>query len=189
MIETIGRGESVRSVARIGLQIAEGYAAAHIHEEGGNNRGDQVEFFQRLISGAPGDPWCADFVCSCLVKAYARFHRLPEDRVRLPGYVAAAGALMLPLSGSCVEIARSARRLKLLRSADYSPAAGDLVLFDFADRGEPHHIGFVRSADHAVIHTVEGNTSPGTHGSQADGEGVFCRVRPRQHVHGFVHFA
>jgi len=180
---------AVRTVARTGLQIAEGYAAAHIHEEGGNNRGDQVEFFQKLMGGAPGDPWCADFVSTCLIKAYARFHRLPEDRDRLAGYIGAAGALLLPLSGSCVELARSARRLKLLRSPEFTPVAGDLVLFDFPGLGEPHHVGFVRSAGHAIVSTVEGNTSSGIAGSQADGDGVFCRSRPRERIYGFVHFS
>jgi hypothetical protein len=187
-IDLPSKAAAARSVAVIGLQIAEGYAAAHIHEAGGNSRGDQVEFFQRLMGGAPGDPWCADFVCSCLVKAYARFHRLPEDRDRLPGYVGAAGALLQPLSGSCAAIARSARKLKLLRSPDYVPVPADLVLFDFEGLGKPHHIGIVRSASHSVIHTIEGNTSSGIAGSQADGDGVFYRSRLRSHVYGFVHF-
>jgi len=45
-----------RAVARAALRIALDYAAAHVREEAGNNRGDQVEFFQRLMGGAPGIP-------------------------------------------------------------------------------------------------------------------------------------
>ena len=70
---------SPREIAVAALSIAEGYAAAQVHEEGGNNRGDQVEFFQRLLGGSRGDPRCADFVCTCLVKGYARAHGLAED--------------------------------------------------------------------------------------------------------------
>ncbi|HLJ57605.1 MAG TPA: CHAP domain-containing protein [Chthonomonadaceae bacterium] len=179
-----------RATARTALEIALGYAAARIREEGGNNRGDQVEFFQRLMGGAPGDPWCADFVCACLVKAYARLHGLGEDRERLPQYVPAVRAAILPLSGRCYALAMAARSRRMLRDAEFEPLPGDLVLFDFRRLGEPHHVGFVESvqADGGLM-TVEGNTVPGPGVDQADGDGVYRRARGREGVSGFVHFA
>ena len=48
------------------------------------------------------------------------------------------------------------------------------------------NVGFVRAADRSHIYTVEGNTSSGAAGSQWDGDGVFCRTRPREQVFGFV---
>src|ERR1044071_6526269 len=132
-----------RAVARAALEIARGYAAAHVHEEGGNNRGDQVEFFQRLMHGVPGDPWCADFVCTCLVKGFARHHGLNEDRRHLPAYLQDASSALFPLSGYCPALAEAARRRYMFRSPEFTPQPGDLVLFDFQGPvngrpGEPH---------------------------------------------------
>ena len=179
-----------RMIALLALRIAQDYAAAGVHEEGGNNRGDQVEFFQRLMGGAPGDSWCADFVCSCLVKAYARFHKLPEDRDKLPGYVHQAAEVLLPLSGSCRELAAAARAKGMLHSRDFTPSPGDLVLYDFPDangdrKGYPHHVGIAI----AFPEDVEGNTSGPAGGSQSDGGGVYTKTRNREDVFGFIHFA
>jgi len=181
-IEAVAR----RRIAQIALSIAVGYAAAHVHEEDGNNRGDQVEFFQRLLGGRPGDPWCADFVCTCLVKGYARANSLAEDRSALMGIAARVGAAMIALSGSCVGLMEGAQARGFWRSRTYHPAAGDLALFDFAAEGRPHHVGFVRSVDRGSVLTVEGNTISGDGSGQADGEGVFYRRRPRENVFGFV---
>jgi hypothetical protein len=196
------RSTAARAIAQAALQIALGYAAAHIREEGGNNRGDQVEFFQRLMGGAPGDPWCADFVCTCLVKAYARCTGQDESRWALPGFVHAAGRALLPLSGYCPALAEAARTAGLLRRRGFAALPGDLVLFDFEGSGEPHHAGFVRAPvsgagvpEGAIVLTVEGNTSAGPAGAggqaagQADGDGVYLRTRACSYVFGYVHFA
>ena len=180
---------TARSIALTALDIALAYWRAGTREEGGNNRGHQVEFFQRLMGGAPGDPWCADFVCACLVKAYARRHGSDESRTFLPGYVHAASAALLPLSGYCPALAEAARQRYRFRSREFRAAPGDLVLFDFDGVGEPHHVGFVveRRPD-GTLRTVEGNTSSGEAGSQADGDGVFPRVRGCGRVFGYIHW-
>lgn len=172
-----------RAVAQAALNIALAYACAEVHEEGGNNRGDQVEFFQSLMGGSPGDPWCADFACTCLVKGYARVRQLPEDRDRLRLYVPDATRVMMPLSGSVQRLVEGAKLFKLWQPADFVPTAGDLVVYTFS------HVGFVRSAfSNGTVHTVEGNTSPGNGGSQTDGDGVFVRDRPLAQVRGYVHW-
>ncbi len=178
------------AIALLALEIALAYAAAGTHEEGGNNRGDQVEFFQRLMGGAPGDPWCADFVCTCIIKAYARACGLAEDRQNLPHLVQAAASAMTPLSGSCAVMEQGARGRGMWRPAEYAANAlpGDLVLFDFGRKGRASHIGMVRSASAREVRTVEGNTSGGATGSQRDGGGVYRRVRTVSTVRGFVHF-
>ena len=179
---------SRRQYALSALQIAIAYAQAGTHEEGGNNRGGQVEFFQSLMGGAPGDPWCADFVCSCLVKAYARLNGLDESRAGLAKVVRAASGGLIPLCGYCPGLATAAGGNGLLKPAEFAAAPGDLVLFDFHGQGEPHHVGFVRSMGNLTIQTVEGNTSSGQAGSQADGDGVFLRTRSRFGIFGFVHW-
>jgi hypothetical protein len=40
-----------------------------VHEEGGNNRGPEVEMFLRSMGLQPGDPWCAAFLCFCISHA------------------------------------------------------------------------------------------------------------------------
>lgn len=188
MIDT-SKAITQREVALLALEIAIGYAEAHIKEEGGNNRGDQVEFFQKMMNGAPGDPWCADFVGTCLTKGYARRRGWVEDREHLPRYVKDAGALLMPLSGYCPALAEAARERYMFHSKAFTPASGDLVLFDFKGQNEPHHVGFVRHVTRGGMVTLEGNTSSGGTGSQADGDGVFKRLRTTQFVYGYVHFS
>ena len=179
-----------RRLAEQALQIAQGDADAVIHEEGANNRGDQVEFFQHLLGGAPGDPWCADFVSACLVKAYARLTGQPEDRLHLPDYVSAVRGHYLPLSDSCAALWKAAEGRYLARSREFLPAPGDLILFDFQNAGEPHHVGLVKRTQPAdsLFTTIEGNTWSGKAGDQADGDGVYVRRRILHSVFGFIHF-
>lgn len=37
--------------------MAQGYIG--VHEQGGDNRGPEVEEFQRAVNAKPGEPWCA----------------------------------------------------------------------------------------------------------------------------------
>lgn len=57
---------------------------------------------------------------------------------------------------------------------------GDLVLYDWFKNPPsfPDHVGVVVALQGNELHTIEGNTSSGTAGSQSDGGGVFARVRP-----------
>ena len=177
-----------REIGELALTIGVAYAAAGVHEVGGNNRGDEVEFFQRLCGAAPGDPWCACFVCACLVKGYARAGSLAEDRTALSGYVPTVSGGLIAVTASCIVLKESALSRGLWRGRSYSPIAGDLVLFDFWGAGEPHHIGLVRSVvgSDGLLSTVEGNTSSGESGSQSEGGGVFLRRRRVDHVFGYV---
>lgn len=59
---------------------------------------------------------------------------------------------------------------------------GDLVVLF----GRGVHVELVTSVGGGVVHTVGGNTSSGNGGSQANGGGVFARVRPMSDVHGFA---
>ncbi len=57
------------TLAELTIQIALGYDG--VRETGGNNRGPQVEEFQKSIGLVAGDPWCAAFICFCIKKAAA----------------------------------------------------------------------------------------------------------------------
>jgi hypothetical protein len=178
-----------RAIALTALHIALDYAEAGVHEEGGNNRGDQVEFFQHLMGGSPGDSWCADFVATCLVKADARVNGSPEDRPNLLLDVGPTGKALMPLSGYCPSIWHNAVHADFWEGPGFSPSPGDLVLFDFEGQGEPHHIGFVSVVEtDGSLKTVEGNTSAPAHGSRSDGDGVYVKARSTQSVFGYVHW-
>ncbi len=186
----------LRTQALQALGLALGYADAHVREEGGNNRGPQVEFWQKLAGGIAGESWCADFQFGSDVKAWCQIRGIltgktdAENRAIMLSHADACAAdLHIPRTGSCAEVANAARAQGRFHSAQFSPEPGDLVLFDFKGEGVPHHVGRVvsRNVD-GTLRTVEGNTGPGDGGSQGDGDGVYRRVRPRTHVYGFVHF-
>ena len=71
----------------------------------------------------------------------------------------------------------AAKFQSLGRWRDRNPQVGDVVFFNF---GAPyiHHVGIVEKvlAD-GTIQTLEGNTSAGSSGSQANGGGVYRRLR------------
>jgi hypothetical protein len=54
--------------------------------------------------------------------------------------------------------------------------------------GRGTHVGLVVSNDKVgrVLHTIEGNTSAGDTGSQANGGGVYARIRPYSAVYGIA---
>ncbi len=55
------------TLAELTIQIALSHDG--VRERGGNNRGAEVEMFQKTIGLEPGDPWCAAFVCFCIKEA------------------------------------------------------------------------------------------------------------------------
>lgn len=55
---------------------------------------------------------------------------------------------------------------------------GDLLVFDWNGDGIADHIGFLeKKLANGLLQTIEGNTSPGTAGSQSNGGGVYRRYR------------
>ena len=62
--------------------------------------------------------------------------------------------------------------------------AGDIVFVDFSGRKrDTNHVGIVESVQNSsTIITIEGNTSSGASGSQANGDGVYRRTRSTRYV-------
>lgn len=62
--------------------------------------------------------------------------------------------------------------------------AGDIVFFDFSGKKrDTNHVGIVESVQSSsTIITIEGNTSSGASGSQANGDGVYRRTRSTKYV-------
>jgi len=184
----------LRQLALDALSVANQYADAGITEVG-DNGGDQVGWFQHSTGGSAGDSWCADFVYACFLKTYCNRLGFPAgadshgQRVFMLNHADEMTArTKIARTGYCPTVAQSAKVAGRFHNSAFTPSPGDLVLFDFHGQGEPHHVAFVRGLDGANVLTTEGNTSSGVAGSQADGDGVYKRERPRTHVYGFVHF-
>lgn len=105
-----------------------------------------------------GVPYCAMFVSSILTQAEASANGIPGAYV--PWILAA-----------------NSKAGRLVYNEEAQP--GDLVMFDWQGDGVADHIGFVEvnHPDEGWMQTIEGNTSPGTSGSQSNGGGVYRRAR------------
>lgn len=129
--------------------------------EGGGpdgHSGNITKYWAELDPTLQGQPWCACFQRWC--------HKH-------------AGAPLLPIANPyyCPSIVTYAKQHGLWLARDKG-SPGDLVLFQFAGNGVADHVGFIESVHLGYYTTVEGNTSPGTAGSQRNGGGVYRRQRP-----------
>lgn len=141
-----------------GAALAVALEMLGVQEQGGSNRGRQVEAFQRAAGIRPGDPWCAAFVNWCAERAAERLGvRSPLERVPLQGYVPSY--------------------------VDTFPAVtldnalpGDLFAVWSPARMRYAHIGFVRGVLGRGwnLSTVEGNTNEA---GGREGDRVLSRVR------------
>lgn len=116
-----------------------------IREEGGNNRGPQVESIQRWGGGSPGDAWCAQFVCWAHDIA-ARAH----------------GCRLARRSGGCDRLAEI--------TPSCAPQPGALVMrYAEGSRSDRAHVELVTGFDGVWIASVGGNTNGAL---SRDGSGV-----------------
>ena len=135
----------------------------------GYSRWDDPEpgtVFGRWYAGLVGDsyfsesgvPYCAMFISYCLDWAGVTAEGIP-------------GAYVPWILSANSDAGR------LVANEDAQP--GDLVMFDWQGDGVSDHIGIVEEnhADEGWMQTIEGNTSPGSGGSQSNGGGVYRRTR------------
>lgn len=144
------------------LALREAITELGVHERGFNNRGPEVDAYQRegaAYVGWVGFAWCAAFV-------YRNFKRAgyPVERI--------------PLRASVGYAERWARGEHYLVDR---PQRGDIVAYQWDGDTWPDHTGHVervlKFGPMVYLQTIEGNTSPGAGGSQADGGGVYRRRR------------
>lgn len=102
-------------------------------------------FYGRAVSGA-AYPWCMAFVQWVFAQAGAK----------LPYLTASCSALL--------NWYRENRPASVVKT----PLPGDIIIYNFG------HTGIVESVGKGTITAIEGNTSPGTAGSQSNG-GMVCR--------------
>lgn len=140
------------------LQVALSYVG--VTESGGKNTGPEIDRFLSSVGLGPGYSWCAAFVSYSL-----------QEAVPMPDFPATRSALArhFRVSGHAIDIRRAV-------ASNMHYESGWIVGWQ---RGTSiyGHIGFIIYGQGATMRTVEGNTSPGTGGSQFDGGGVYLRQR------------
>lgn len=123
--------------------------------------------YAALAAHANGQPWCATFL------------------------VALARQLGQPLPNESAYTPTLANGFKFDRRWSPEPKLGAFAFFNFPGDGKDRiqHVGVVVSWSGRLVTCIEGNTSPGSGGSQDNGGGVYMRTRPRSHVVGYGHVA
>lgn len=149
-----GSGDGAAALAR---------AAQLLGKTENNNHAPWLAALERKhgMAWMDGQPWCG-FLCY-VAWAEGAGKKLPQGVVYTPNIVGWAN-----------------RGQHFTRVSPSSAKPGDLVVFNFVGGSSvADHVGLARGpARGGVIPTIEGNTSPGSGGSQANGGGCFKRTRP-----------
>lgn len=127
-----------------------------VKEVGGNNRGKWVKVFLASVGLGEGYPWCAASLTFASQVADAPFPQRPE-------YNPAAVLGWNRWADDNDRIVSGALRRGDIAMRRTSATTG--------------HIGVVVRVVGNFVYSIEGNTSPGNEGSQADGGGLYRRVR------------
>jgi uncharacterized protein (TIGR02594 family) len=123
-----------------------------IREKGGDNKGPEIEMFQKASDGhASGQSWCMCFVQYCLMQV---------------------GGSLLAKGSHCLNVwNNSPKDLRLTR-----PEPGAIMIWRHKG-GSSGHTGIVtRIIDDLKVETIEGNTGPMSIVSR-EGDGVYRKVR------------
>ena len=115
--------------------------------------------------GMDGVYWCMQFVWWCFQQA--------DKTLFMDGGKTA----------SCGELMRWAQAHGQWVTTGYRP--GDVLIYDFPGTAyKTDHCGICESASGQYVTAIEGNTSSGISGSQANGDGVYRKRRPKAHIVG-----
>lgn len=133
------------------------------HEVGGNNKGPEVERFQKAVDGkAQGEPWCAAFVQFCVKEV--------EKNLK--------ATVVVHPSEHCMTVWTRTPGVHRYKS----PKPGFLVVWNY-EGSLNGHIGIVSKViDEFTIETIEGNTSPDDKTIEREGDGVYRKVRTTKQV-------
>ena len=152
----------VVSVANGEVNYQEKASNANLDDKHANAGSNNYTKYHRDMghSAGPDYPWCQTFVDWCFVTAYGK----EGAKQLLCGYL---GASTMESKNAFVSSGRIVQ----------VPQPGDIW---WRSRGSGKgHVGIIVSASTSgngiVIRTVEGNTSPGSSGSQWNGDGVYCK--------------
>jgi hypothetical protein len=138
------------------IRIAEYYLGTH--EEGGPNKGEAVEKFQRTVDGkAQGESWCMGFVQYCVTKAATNL----------------GGKPVLYTSESCMTVWAKTPVIHRFTT----PEVGRIIIWRHGN-GPQGHTGIVtKLIDANTIETIEGNTGGDGKTVEREGDGVYRKQR------------
>lgn len=147
------------------------------HEEGGQNRGQVIELFQKAVDGkAQGEPWCASFLQFCVMRVDDLFDEISQVSLYRN---------KLHRTELCSDLYRYTP--EECRLTD--PIPGCVVVWSKLQGGLPSaqgHCGIVTSLYEGGVVTVEGNTGLG---DQREGDGVAFKRRDKGDIPGFIRLA
>lgn len=163
---------STQTWTKLKMLLAEADKWVGVSEKGGDNKGPEVEMFQKAVDGkAQGEPWCLAFVQYCVKKVDARFEA--ENGGPNPPDVLAQTEHVKTLWINTPKEARLA-----------DPISGCLVIWEHWDAKGPTgrgHVGIVDQINDKTMTTFEGNTGPGTE-VEREGDGVYKKTRSRKPI-------
>lgn len=112
-------------------------------EQGGENLGQAVGYFQKFVGIKPGDPWC------CAFASYVGWHAF---------YDVSTGKSVWPLllTGGCQALADDAQKKGALGT---DPKPGMLFVLWEQSKGRFGHTGFIVAPEASRFHTLEGNST------------------------------
>jgi len=136
-------------------------------EQGGNNKGQAVEYFQRAVDGvAVGEPWCAAFFQFCCEQVDRTFDAIFGMSLN--------HRHSLYRSEHCLTVwNKTPMRLRI-----FEPEPGAIVIWQKGVSSSGHG-GIVARLIEANVYkfeTYEGNTSSNPH-FERDGDGVWRKLR------------
>lgn len=135
-----------------------------VKEQGGANRGKQVEQYLASVGLGSGYPWCAAFVSWCFQQVDVKHPR----SAWVPSYARTQNLIF--------------QRGKFIKRL---PRPGDVLMIWYAQLKRPAHIGFVERWQDTWVITVEGNTN--ADGSR-EGDGVYRKRRLQRQVWAVSNF-
>lgn len=142
-------------------------------EQGGNNRGQAVELFQKYVDGkARGEPWCMSFVQFCCnqvdLTVDSFFSMSMNHRCRLYK------------SEHCLTTwNNSPENLRV-----WGPEAGVVTIWQKGSLSSGHTGIVEQTQPVGGFFSFEGNTGPGS-AVQRNGDGVFLKLRTEQQMGAF----
>ncbi len=141
------------------LYIDTAFSYVGVKEATGKNDGAVIERFLKSVGRKKGDSWCAAFVSYCLTAVNHPF----------PVRSGLSRAFVTKQSIYATKVLQGQKEV----------ACGDLAIWQNGNTISGH-IAIVVIADKTKFITIEGNTSSGQKGTQADGDGVYIRERTIQ---------
>ena len=134
-----------------------------VYEQWGNNRGPEIDAYNRLTGAPLASPWCGSSVA---MDHYLSGHVYPKGAAFSPNW--------FPLK-ECIYFKGKKD------GKDWQP--GDCVGFYFGNKKRIAHIETIESADDKWVRCIGGNTNDNGNGVQREGDRKMRKKRLRSSVH------